>query len=323
MKRRGLISGALSLLGAPAALRAQPPRPPGKIGYLHPKSVAPEHPTLKVLSAAWQPLGYVAGDSLLLRSADDDVRRVPALVAELIDLGAGVLIVNGAAAVRAASRETRTTPIVAIDLETDPVRAGLAASLARPEGNVTGLFMDQPSIAGKWIDLLREAAPDIVRLAILWDRSTGLHQLEVAKGVARGKGVDAVVLELGAIKSYDDALRALAGKPRTGIVQLSSSGFIALAASFAAAAQKHRLPAISFLKDYARSGVLMIYGPIRELYFPRAVFIADKILSGAKAGETPIEAPDRFELVINLKTATAMGRTMPQALLLRADEVIR
>jgi putative ABC transport system substrate-binding protein len=241
----------------------------------------------------------------------------------LIGLGAGVLIVVGAVAVSAASRATRTTPIVAIDLETDPVRAGYAASYARPGGNVTGLFLDQPSIAGKWIDLLREAAPDIERLALLWDRGTGTDQLEVAQAVARGKGFEAVVLELGTITDFDAALLALAGTPRSGIVQLSSPGFAVAAARFAAAARRHRLPTISFLKTYARQGVLMTYGPIQELYFPRAVSIADRIINGATAGDTPIEAPARFEFVINLKTAEAIGLPIAPKLLLRADEVLR
>ncbi len=322
MKRRVLIAGALSLLAAGIG-HAQTPRVPGKIGYLHPRTVAPDHPTLLVLRAAWRELGYVEGDTVLLHSADDDASRLPLLVNDLIAQGAGVLIVVGAAAVRAASQATKNVPIVAIDLETDPVRAGYAASYARPGGNVTGLFLDQPSLAGKWIDLLREAAPDVGRLVLLWDRSTGVDQLEIAKAAARAKGFDALVLELGTIRNFDDALRGLSGKPRTGIVPMSSPGFVVVAPSFATAAQKYRLPTIAFLKAYARAGVLMSYGPIQEDYFPRSVAFADKILKGAKAGELPIESPDRFELVINLKTAKAIGLNIPPSLLLRADEVIR
>jgi putative tryptophan/tyrosine transport system substrate-binding protein len=322
MKRRRLISSVLGLLGAPGVTHAQAARAPGKIGYLHGQSIAPEHPTLKALRPVWQKLGYVDGQTVLLRSADDDERRVPELVAELIGLGAGVLIVSGVAAVRAASRATQTTPIVAIDLVTDPVRAGYAASFNRPGGNVTGLFMDQPSLAGKWIDLLREVAPDIKRLAILWERSTGAEQLEVAKAVARAKGLALVILELEAIKSFSETLRALRGKPKTGVVVLSSPRFIMVSASFAAAAQEHRLPVIASLKAYARSGVLMTYGLVQEDYFPRAVAFADKILKGAKPGDLPIEAPTRFELVLNRKTAKAMRLTIPTQLLLRVDEVV-
>jgi putative tryptophan/tyrosine transport system substrate-binding protein len=323
MRRTVLAAAAFAALGLPlGSVRAQPQSAPRKIGYLHPRTIASDHPTLVILRAAWQRLGYVEGETVLLRSAGDDERRLPALLAELVGLGAGVLIVVGAAAVRAASAMVRAVPVVAIDLETDPVRAGYAASFARPGGNLTGLFLDQPSLAGKWIDLLREAAPGIERIALLWDRSTGVGQLEIAKEVARGKGFDALVLELAAIRSFDDALRGLAGKPLTGIVPMSSAGFVLVAAPVAAAAQKYRLPTIGFLKTYARAGMLMSYGPIQELYFPRAVLLADKILKGERPGDVPIEGPDRFELVLNRKTARAIGVTLAQGLLLRADEVI-
>lgn len=323
MKRRELLSGALGLAGVPATMvRAQAPRPPGKIGYLHPRTIAADHSTMTILRPTWQRLGYVEGETALLRSADDDARRLPGLVNELVSQGVGALIVVGPAATKAASQATKTVPIIAIDLETDPVRAGYAASFARPSGNLTGLFLDQPAIAGKWIDLLREAAPDIERLGLLWDRSTGVDQLDIAKAVARSKGFEAVVLELGSSRSFDQALRGLAGKPRSGIVQLGFPGFAVVAAEFASAAQKYRLPSIALLKVHARAGVLMSYGPVQEAYYPRAVLLADKILKGAKPGELPIEGPDRFELVINRKTAKAMGLTIPQALLLRADEVI-
>ena len=319
--RRALVACFAALLFTPR-LQAQPQRPPRKLGYLHPRTIAPNHPTLLILRAQWQKLGYVEGETVLLRSAGDDIGRVPALLDEMAGQGVGAVIVVGAAAIRAASQATRSLPIVAIDLETDPVRAGYAASFARPGGNITGLFLDQPSLAGKWIDLLREAAPQIERLAIVWDSGTGVDQLEVAKSVSRAKGFEAVVLELGAIRDFDSAFSRLAGRPRTGIVQLSSPGFVVVAEPFAAAARKHKLPAISFLKVYAQSGMLMTYGPNQADYFARSVVLADKILKGAKPGDMPIEGPDRFELVINLATARALGLSIPQSLLLRADEVI-
>jgi putative ABC transport system substrate-binding protein len=314
--------GGLAALVAAQGLQAQTPRPTRKLGYLHPRTITPTHPTLAVLRVQWQKLGYVDGETVLLRSADDDLSRVPALLDEMVAQGVGAVIVVGGAAVRAASRATKTLPIVAIDLETDPVRARYAASFARPGGNVTGLFLDQPSLAGKWIDLLREAAPQTQRLAIVWDASTGTDQLEVARTVCRARGFEAVVLELGTIRDLDQSLRVLAGRPRTGIVHLTSPGFSLMAEPFAAAARKHRLPAISFLKVYARSGVLMTYGPHQGEYFVRAVLLADKILKGARPGEVAIEGPDRFELAINMATARAMGLSIPQTLLLRADEVI-
>ena len=323
MTSRRSFTSAAWLLASGAPAWAQRPAPPGKIGYLHPRTIDPDHATLRLLRPAWQELGYAEGSSVLLRSGQNDAQRLPGLVQELIDQGVGVLIVVGAAAVRAASQVTRSTPIVAIDYETDPVRAGLAASLGRPGGNLTGLFLDQPSLAGKWIALLREAAPTLRRIALLWDPATGRGQLDVALGVAQAAGLATAVLELGPPEGFDAALKPFGQRPATGIVQLGTAGFGGIAARFAAAAARHRLPTIGFLKAYAEAGLLMSYGPDQGAHTGRAVVLADKILRGAKPGELPIERPARFEFVINLLTAKALGLTMPQNLLLRADEVIQ
>ena len=324
MNRRLLLQRASGMCAtlAVAPVSAAQAGAQRKIGYLHPRTIATSHPTLVALRAAWQRLGYVEGETVLLRAANDNMQRVPALAHDLVQHGAGVLIVVGAEAVRRVAHTLPSTPIVAIDLETDPVRAGLASSFARPGGHVTGLFLDMPSLAGKWIDLLCEAAPNIERLVLSWDRSTGVDQLEVAKRVARDKGFEAVVLGLNDIRDFDAALKPLSGRPATGIVQLSSPGFVVVVTSFAAAAKKYRLPTISFLKTYMRAGMLITYGPIQEQYFPRAVVLADRILKGDSAAELPIEGPDRFELAINLKTASALGLTIPSTLRLRADEVL-
>ena len=321
MKRRLILSGAFGAVGVSTLSRAQTPRPPGKIGYLQTLPITANSTTVPILRAAWQRLGYVEGDTVLLRSTDGGSLRVPQLVAELIALKVGVLIVVGGEAVRLAAQVTKTTPIVAIDLEIDPVRSGLARSRAKPGGNVTGLFMDQPALVGKWIDLVREVAPAIERLALLWDPGTGRDQLESGQAAARAKGLQTEVIEYGVATNLDDALRGLANKRPTGIVVLTSPNFSQ--SKLPPIAQKYRLPAIAFQANHAHAGVLMSYGPKREEYFPRAVILADKILKGERAGELPIEGADRFELVINLKTARALGITVPQSLLLRADEVIQ
>ena len=322
MKRRLILSGAVGAVGVSTLSRAQTPRPPGKIGFLQSGPItADSTTTVPMLRAAWQRLGYVEGETVLLRSGEGDPRRVPQLAAELIDLKVGVLIVVGGEAVRLAAQVTKTTPIVAIDLEIDPVRSGLARSRAKPGGNVTGLFMDQPALVGKWIGLLRDAAPAIERLALLWDPGTGRDQLESGQTVARAKGLQTEVIEYDRGTNFDDALRGLVNKRPTGIVVLTSPNF--RRSIFAPMAQKYRLPAIAFQANQAHTGVLMSYGPKREHYFPRAVILADKILKGEKPGDLPIEGPDRFELTINLKTAKALGLTIPQSLLLRADEVIQ
>ena len=322
MRRRNFLALAGAAALAPTSARAETQAPPGKIGYIHPRTIAPGHSTIAVLRPVWQSLGYSIGETVFLRSAEDDPSRIPAIVAELVKLGVGVLIVIGAEAVRAALK-VGSVPVVAIDLETDPVRAGFAASYGRPGGNVTGLYLDQPSIAGKWIELLREAAPDIRRVAVCYDPATSPHQMEAAMAAARAHGLDGVVLETAPTTArYETQFRDLASGPKTGAVQLTVPGFIMGAANFAEAAQRWKLPTIAFFKLYAAAGVLMTYGPNPEIYFRRAAVMADKILRGTRAGDLPIEAPTRFELAINLKTAAAIGVKMPATLVVLADEVI-
>ena len=180
---------------------------------------------------------------------------------------------------RAASELARA-PVVAIDQETDPVRTGLAASFRRPGGNVTGLFLDQPSLAGKMIELLKEAAPSIERVAVVRTASTTPDQLEAAIGAARARALAAIVVEKSDGLTYDDAFSGLGAHGATGVVQLGSPGFILDAKSFGLAAEKHRLPTIAFLKIYVGDGVLMSYGPRTDIYFSRAVILADRILKG-------------------------------------------
>jgi putative ABC transport system substrate-binding protein len=320
MKRRALLLGAAGALAATRSATAQQRNARGNIGYLHYRTLSAANTTL-ILRKAWARLGYVEGQTVHLRAAEGDPRRVAALAEELVRLGAGVLIVVGAEAVRAAKQAVPDTPIVAIDLETDPVRAGLASSFARPGGNITGLFLDLPSLAGKWIQLLRELDPRVERIAFSWDASTGRDQLDAALAVAREMGVAAEVVET---TSYDfpTAFQQLRDAKRIGIVQLTSPGFGAFAKAFVAEITRNRWPAIGFLKVYAELGMPIAYGPNQEDYFVRAAEIADRILAGAKVGDIPIEQPTKFELSVNLKTLRAIGIEVPVALLARADEVI-
>jgi putative tryptophan/tyrosine transport system substrate-binding protein len=324
MKRRTFVTGAGSLIAMKGAGLAQPSRPTRKIGYLHPlsNSVSPPPVSLSSMRPIWQSLGYVEGETILLRGAEGDPKRLPELASELISLEVGVLIAVGPAALRAATHATKTTPIVAVDLETDPVRAGLAVSFSRPGGNVTGLFLDQPSLAGKWLELLKDAAPSIERIALVWEPTSGSDQLDAAKAAASAIRIEVVVLEVRTTEGYEEAFRSLAGQRRTGIVQLGSPALTMPAARLGDAALKYGVPTISFYTPHARASALLSYGPNLEVYFPRAATLADKIIKGAKPGDLPIEQPTKFELVINLKTAKALGITVPPSLLARADEVI-
>jgi len=327
IERRAIIAGLLSAVGVPGITRAQSLHAVHKIGYLQITDVrsttgAADQGTAAILAPVWQKLGYVEGETILARSAQGDLTRIPALLAELIAMKVGVLIVVGAVTVKAASQATATTPIVAIDLETDPVRAGYAASIARPGGNITGLFMDTASLAEKWMELLREIVPGVERVALIWDPTTGSAQLDVAKAAARSAGIEAVVVEFRAGQDYQEVFRNLGRQKRMGAIQLTTPVGNAAISSIAMAAQKSGLPAISFQKSNTQRGALLSYGPDQWSYFPRAVVLADRILKGAKAAELPIERPTRFELVINMKTAKALGLTIPPSLLARADEVI-
>jgi putative tryptophan/tyrosine transport system substrate-binding protein len=294
----------------------------GKIGYLHPVTISPSHITFAILRKEWQRLGYVEGETLLARSGEGDITMLPALVRDLIEKGAGVIILVGADAIRAGAQTTKRTPIVAIDLETDPVQTGLVSSYARPGGLVTGLFLDLPSLATKWIELIRELVPGLERIAFVWQPASGRSQLDVALGAAQGLGIETVVLETDISDDFRTKFSSLAGSKRTAIVQLTFPGITTVSTKYAAAAQSLGLPTMAFLRAAAKDGILMSYGPNQEDYFPRAVQIADRILRGDKVGDIPIERPTRFEMVINLKTAKSLGLTVSPSLLGRADEVI-
>src|SRR5215468_10143642 len=300
-RRFGLGLGALTLLPGTAH-----PRPKGKIGYLHPVTIEPSHITFSILKRAWEHLGYQEGQSVLTRSGEGHAQRLPELVTDLVAQGAGVLIVVGADAVRAAARTTKTIPIIAIDLETDPVQTGLITSYARPGGNVTGLFLDTPSLATKWIELMREAVPGLQRIAFAWQPSTGRGQLDIALRAAQAIQIEAVILEIEPTVDFASKFSRLASAKPTGIIQLTLPGANIVVASYAAATERHGLPSITFSRAGAKAGSLMSYGPSQEAYFPRAVEIADRILGGDKVGEIPIERPFKFEFVINLKTARTL-----------------
>jgi putative ABC transport system substrate-binding protein len=294
----------------------------GKIGYLHPITISPTHVTFEILRREWQRLGYVEGETLLARSGDQDLERLPVLFRDLINKGAGVLVVVGADAVRIAAETTKTTPIVAIDMETDPIKTGLIANYAQPGGNVTGLFLDVPSLATKWIELMREVVPGLERIAFAWQRSSGRSQLDIALGAAHSLGIEAVVVEIEVSDDFGAKFSQLAGPKRTGIIQLTFPGITTVSARYAAAAQSYGLPTMAFLSATVKDGILMSYGPNQRDYFPRAIQLADRILKGDKVGNVPIERPTKFEFVLNLKTASALGLAVPPLLLARADEVI-
>ncbi len=322
-----LLALGAGLSGHTALLRAQtPPRLP-LVGRLHTNPTARGGSSLGSVVQGLRQLGFEEGKnfSFEMRNAPGQPAALAGLAAELVNLRVAVILAHGPAAIRAALTATREIPIVGYDLETDPVKAGWARSLARPGGNLTGLFFDNAAMAGKWVELVHAAVPAVRRVGLLWDSTTGQDQLVAAKAAAQGFGIETQVMEVRGAEGVEAALK---GGGRAGImavVVLGSPEFTQLAANqqIAAFAASNQLPAISPFRRLPDLGGLMSNGVIRERFDPGLGILIGKILNGAKPGELAIELPSKFEFVINLKAARALGITMPQALLLRADEVIQ
>jgi len=249
--------------------------------------------------------------------------RLPELAAELVRLKVDVIVAPAGQNVVAAQRATRTIPIVMSGL-TDPVETGLVASLARPGGNVTGLSGFSTEIVGKQLELLKEMAPKVSRVAILWNPANQSHPLLLreAEAAARLLRVQLQTLEVRGPDDFETAFAAVT-RERAGALLVAADGmFLLHRARIADLAAKTRLPAMYGLREYVDAGGLVVYGPSLRENFRRAATYVDKILKGAKPADLPVEQPTRFELVINLKTAKALGLTIPPSLLQRADEVI-
>ncbi len=317
---------ALALLGAPTLSRAQTGQRLPVVGALYP-FLGIRTPVADALALGLRELGFVEGQNLIFenRFAPGEPELFPSLAAELVKLKVDLIFAVGPAAVKAAREQSSLIPIVAYDLETDPVQAGWARSLARPGGNLTGLFMDIPALAGKWIELLRSVAPGIRLIGLLWDSTSGPAQLAAAKAAAQGFGIEVHLMAVRGSEGIAATLNAGIGAGIKAIAvlgspELSRTLVIKLVNDFAV---NHHLPMISPFRSYAEGGGLMSYGAnLPDFYLRFGAFVA-RILRGAKPGDLPIELPSKFEFVINLKAARALGITIPQALLLRADEVIQ
>ena len=324
---RRLFLGAIAggFLVAARIVRAQPIRKVATVAILHLSPTATfTSQGITAIREGLRDLGYVEGQNIVLefRSPTGGPEQLIAYAAELVRLNADVIVAIGPTAVQAATGATSVLPIVAMDLETDPVASGLAHSLVRPGGNITGLFMDT-GLAGKWLELLRAAVPETQNLGVLWDSGTGPAQLTAVKSAAQGTAMKVQVLEIRNAVDLDVVLAAGLNGGAKALVILSSPlvGATANSKRIAAFAASHRLPAISPFRSFAEAGGLMSYGPrILDVYRKTSTFV-DRILKGAKPGDLPIEPPGKYELVINTKAATALGLTIPPAL--RTGEVIQ
>jgi putative tryptophan/tyrosine transport system substrate-binding protein len=322
MKRRefiALIGG--STLVWPLAARAQKPAQElRRIGAIHSTHSENSEAFVQGLREA----GLVDGQNIVLEarfyvgpgSVLDQYAR------ELVALKCSVIFAGNPYAIRAVLKATSTIPTVGIDLESDPVASGLAKSLARPGANFTGFFLDIPELGGKQIELLREAVRAVSRLAMLWDATIGAVQFRATEMAARSAGVVLQSLPIRRPEDVNEAFEHAVREQAQAMVILSSPLIFAERAQIADLALKTRLPTISLFSSFPSFGGLMAYGPDFPSIYKQAAGYVSRILGGAKPAELPIQRPTKFELVINLKTAKALGLTMPEALLVRADQVI-
>jgi len=306
MRRIGLaVVLAVGLVLASLAAGAQQSASVPVVGILN-SNFGPLSLSVDSVRRGLREIGYVEGKSIVLevRFAGGKYEAFPALAAELVQRKVDVL--------------------VAIALETDPVQGGYAQSFAHPGGNITGLFLDLPELTGKWLELINEAAPTVRRVAVVWDATTGPWQLAAAKTAAQRIGMDLQVLEVKGLGDLDNALGAAVKGGSRALVELPSPVLnIGLSESRVATfAIKHHLPTISMFRSFVVAGGLFAYGPNQPEYYRRMSVYVDKILRGAKPADLPLEQPTKFEFLINLKTAKALGLTIPPSVLGRADQVI-
>jgi putative tryptophan/tyrosine transport system substrate-binding protein len=271
-------------------------------------------------------LGWVDGKNVVIerRVAEGREDRLPALAAELTDLKVDVILAaGGPASLNAARDATKTIPIVMVASSRDPIGNGLIKSYARPGGNITGLVTAPEELTGKQLELLRDVRPGLSRVGILWDATTGRVRLEhETVTVAQTLGIELRSFELRGPTDFASAVTAATKERVGGVLFPGSPMFVRNRTQIAALLIEHRLPAISVWGSFTEAGVLLAYGPSLPDLFHRAAGYVDKILRGANPADIPVERPTKFMLVINMKTAKALKLTIPQTLLLRADQVI-
>jgi putative ABC transport system substrate-binding protein len=328
MRRREFIT----LLGGTAAtwpLAARAQQPAGRVyrvGYL---ALASREQTLHLIKAfeeGLRRLGYRVGENVVIdyRFADGRMDRPPALAAQLVRLGVDVIVAGTNASAIAAMKATTTIPIVMTN-SAEPVSAGLVASLARPGGNVTGFSSETgDEIYGKRLELLKETLPNLSRVGILWnpDFAPNLERLKSTQDAARPLGLTLVPAEARGLDALEQAFATMIGERAQALTVLSDGVLFNCRDQVGVMAVRNRLPAVSAVSEYAEAGMLLSYGIDMRDQFRRSAVFVDKIFKGAKPADLPVELPTKLELVINLKTAKALGIIVPPTLLIRADEVI-
>jgi len=327
MKRREFVIGLGSAAAWPLVARAQQGERVRRIGVL--MSFDENDPEGKLRYSAFtqalSDLGWTDGRSarMDLRWGGVDPNRIRALAQELVGLQPDIIVTGTTPVTVAVQRETRTIPIVFATVA-DPVASGIIARLDRPSGNITGFATLETSLGGKWVELLSEIAPGLERVAIMFNPDTAAVSTYMPSFQMAARSLKVVLIT---VPVHDDveiavAITALGRGPGGGLVFMPDIFTQAHRAPIILAAARNKVPAVYYLSDYARDGGLLSYGPNPLDIFRRAATYVDRILRGAKPAELPVQLPTKFEMAVNLKTAKALGLTVPQSILLSADEVI-
>jgi putative ABC transport system substrate-binding protein len=328
-RRKFICALAAHLIASPLVARAQQAAQRPRVGMLLPGAAdsTQVNPNVAAFEAALSDRGWIEGKNLLIerRYAEGHSDRYRDLALDLVREHVEVIVpAGGPASLKAARDATKTIPIVMVASSRDPVADGLIKSFARPQGNITGIVTMPAEGGGKGLELLKEVVPTLSRVGVVWDLTVAPYKVsKEIETVARSLGVELVALEVSGPSDFDRAMAKATRAQVGGLLVASTPMTGAYRKEIADVVRTHRLPAIALFRGQAEAGLLMTYGPNITDEFRSAATFVDKILRGANPGDLPVEQPIKLELVINLKTARALGIAIPQALLLRADEVIR
>jgi putative ABC transport system substrate-binding protein len=327
MKRREFIAGLGSAAACPVVARAQQGERVRRVGVLY--ELEENDPwaktLLSVFTQALADLGWTVGRNLRidLRQYGDDINRIRTLAQELVGLQPDIILTDSTPATVAVQRETRTIPVVFV-VVSDPIASGIVPRLDRPSGNITGFAHYEASLGGKWLELLSEIAPGLKRAAIMFNPDTApvsavMPSFETA---AQSLNVVPIMAPVHSDAEIETAIITLGREPGGGLVVMPDVFMEAHRVPIILAAARNHVPAIYPVSSFARDGGLLTYGVDYADLFRRAAWYVDRILRGAKPGDLPVQFPAKFEMAVNLKTAKSLGLTVPQSILLRADEVI-
>lgn len=317
---------AVSVFLAPLAAETQPAGRVYRIGFLAGGSPGPSAPNVEQFLQGLRELGYTEGQNLAIeyRWAEGKLDRLPELAADLVRLKVDLIVAPVSNSAQAAYQATRTIPIVMIGVG-DPIALGLAASLSRPGGNVTGNASYGPELVGKNLELLKDIVPGIKRVAVFWTPANPAHvrSLKDLEEPARLLAIQVLPFKIVSADDFEEAFRTAAAERAAAAWFFGEPMFMLHRARLATLALNARLPTMFLARQHVDAGGLVSHGPVFAHLYRRAAIYVDKILKGTKPGDLPVEQPTTFELVINLKTARTLGLTIPPSVLLRADEVIQ